>query len=198
MKKILASILIIATMLTLFALTVSASFGNGVTAVANEVSIVKSGLYGRKLTFSDLDFKQGLCITDFKRVTITKLPDSSAGVLMLAGRRATEGVSIKRKNLPSLVFIPASKDVSEAEFNAAKRSLENSYKQIFDNPLDLQSFYATRRMFGIYDTVEDTLKKLFKVTLSDVIDIAKEVHLDTVFFVEGTATKDYSEEYDDE
>lgn len=89
-------------------------------------------------------------------------------------------------------------NVSEAEFNAAKRSLENSYKQIFDNPLDLQSFYATRRMFGIYDTVEDTLKKLFKVTLSDVIDIAKEVHLDTVFFVEGTATKDYSEEYDDE
>ena len=89
-------------------------------------------------------------------------------------------------------------NVSEAEFTAAQRSLENSYKQIFDNPLDLQSFYATRRMFGIYDTVEDTLKKLFKVTLSDVIDIAKEVHLDTVFFIEGTATKDDSEEYDDE
>ena len=103
-------------MCTLFGVAASASFGSGVTAVATDVSLIKSGLYGRKITFSDADFKQGLCITDFKRVTITELPDSSAGTLMIAGRRATEGISIKRKNLPSLVFIPASKEISEASF----------------------------------------------------------------------------------
>ena len=103
-------------MCTLFGVAASASFGSGVTAVATDVSLIKSGLYGRKITFSDADFKQGLCITDFKRVTITELPDSSAGTLMIAGRRAAEGVSIKRKNLPSLVFIPASKEISEASF----------------------------------------------------------------------------------
>lgn len=76
--------------------------------------------------------------------------------------------------------------ISDAEFSAALRALENSYKQILDNPLDLQSFYATRGMFGIYDTIENTLKKILCVTVDDVIDIAKNTHLDTVFFVEGT------------
>ena len=76
--------------------------------------------------------------------------------------------------------------ISDAEFSVAIRSLENSYKQIFDNPLDLQSFYAARRMFGIPVTIEDTLKALRCVTVADVIDIAKNLDLDTVFFVEGT------------
>ena len=116
MKKITAILLVIAAMFTILAVASSASFGGGVTAVASDVSVIKSGIYGQKLTFSDADFKQGLCINDFKRVTITELPDEKDGTLMLAGRRASEGVSVKRRNLPSLVFIPASKEVSEACF----------------------------------------------------------------------------------
>ncbi len=90
-------------------------------------------------------------------------------------------------------------NISEAEFSAAVRSLENSYKQIFDNPLDLQSFYAARIMFEIKDTIEDTLKALHRVTLDDVIYIAKNTTLDTVFFVEGTlqgGTDTEEEEYE--
>jgi hypothetical protein len=69
-----------------------------------------------KITFSDADVKQALCINDFDKITVTKLPQTSEGTLMLAGRRVSEGASIKRKNLPSLVFIPTSRDVSEASF----------------------------------------------------------------------------------
>ena len=116
MKKFSAILLVIATLFTLLTVATSASFGNGVTAVASDVSIVKSGIYGQKLTFSDADFKQGLCINDLERVTITKIPSTDDGALMIAGRRATEGVSIKRRNLPSLVFIPTSKEVKEASF----------------------------------------------------------------------------------
>jgi predicted Zn-dependent peptidase len=89
--------------------------------------------------------------------------------------------------------------ISEAEFSAALRALENTYKQILDNPLDLQSFYATRGMFGIYDTIENTLKKILCVTVDDVIGIANDTHLDTVFFVEGTllnGTDTEEEEYE--
>ena len=116
MKKLTALLLVITTLFTLLAITAAASFGNGISAVASDVSIVKSSLYGKKITFTDTDFKQGLCITDFKRVTITELPSSTDGTLMIAGRRASEGVSIKRKNLPALVFIPTSEEVKEASF----------------------------------------------------------------------------------
>ena len=116
MKKILGIILLFATLFTALSVSSFANFGNGVSAVASDVSIVKSALYGKKINFSDADFKQGLCITDFKKITLTELPSSADGVLMLAGRRASEGVSIKRRNLPSLVFIPASASVEEATF----------------------------------------------------------------------------------
>lgn len=89
--------------------------------------------------------------------------------------------------------------ISDAEFKAAIRSLENSYRQMLDNPLDLQSFYSERRSFGINDTVEDTIKKISGVTVKDVIEIAENTNLDTVFFVEGTLTNDSdTEEANDE
>ncbi len=117
MKKIIALILLISAIGSAIGIAASAAdLGSGATVVANDVKIVKSGLLGRKISFCDADFKQGLCISDFKEVTITKLPESSHGTLMMAGRRVSEGTTIKRKNLPSLVFIPASREVSEASF----------------------------------------------------------------------------------
>ena len=117
MKKTVSALLIFLTLTLLLGSTVAyASFGIGVEAMAEDTKIIKSGLIGRKMTFTDADFKQGLCISDFNEIKITHLPSSAEGTLMLAGRRVTEGTSIKRKNLPSLVFIPAEKDVREAKF----------------------------------------------------------------------------------
>lgn len=116
MKKIILAIIII-TMLTLtFTTVIGASFGTGIEVIADECEIIKTGLLGRKMTFSDADIKQGLCIADFDSIKITKLPKSTEGTLLLAGRRVSEGATIKRKNLPALVFIPASRDVTDAEF----------------------------------------------------------------------------------
>ncbi len=117
MKKII-SLLLTVVLLTasVFTVVASADFGTGVSVLATETKVIKSGLYGRKLTFSENDFKQALCIDSFKSITVTKLPKSSEGTLLLAGRRLSEGSTVKRKNLASLVFIPASKDVTECKF----------------------------------------------------------------------------------
>ena len=118
MKKTIALIIIALTLFTSFIFVSSASdFGVGIETVAEDVKVIKTGLLGRKITFNDADIKQGLSLTDFDKITITKLPDSTVGTLLLAGRRVGEGTAIKRKNLPSLVFIPASKDVTEASFS---------------------------------------------------------------------------------
>ncbi len=117
MKKTALAIIIAALVIGIFGtFAVSASFGSGVESIAEETKIIKSGIFGRKITFSDADIKQGLCITDFDSVTITKLPPSSEGTLMLAGRRVGEGATIKRKNIPALVFIPTSREVTGTEF----------------------------------------------------------------------------------
>jgi hypothetical protein len=127
MKKIICLTLIILTLVIVpGSIIVSASFGSGVEAIANEVTFVKSGLLGKKLAFSDTDIKQGLCIGNFDSITITKLPSSNEGTLMLLGRRVGENQEIKRKNIPSLLFIPASAEVSEARFKFTVAPYESS------------------------------------------------------------------------
>ena len=95
----------------------SAFFGMGAQIVASDVKMVKCGLAGHKITFTDGDFKSALCISDFDSVTITKIPTSLEGTLLLSGRRVGEGKEIPRKNLGGLIFVPASKTVSECSFS---------------------------------------------------------------------------------
>jgi len=99
-----------------FASFAFAGFGSGITVIAESCEVVKTGLIGKKLAISELDIKQGLAISDFDSITVTRLPSSAEGTLMLAGRRVNEGAKIRRKNVSALVFIPTTADITEASF----------------------------------------------------------------------------------
>ncbi len=88
-------------------------------------------------------------------------------------------------------------EITEAELHAARISLENSYRQIYDNPFELQAFYGIRSLLGITDSIETSRQKLCAVTVDEVITLAKQTVCDTVFFIEGTKTNS-EEEFDDE
>ena len=116
MKRILCALLLCALMATFGATAASAYFGTGYTVVSNDVNLIKTGLKGQKICFSDNDFKSAFAISNFEGITVTSIPSSREGTLMLAGRRVKEGQYIKRKNIAALVFVPASGDVEEATF----------------------------------------------------------------------------------
>ncbi len=97
--------------------SVGAFFGSGAQVIANDVKMLKTGLAGHKITFNDSDFKSALCISDFNSIKIIKIPTSLEGTLLLGGRRVSEGKEIKRSNIGGLVFVPASKSVSECSFS---------------------------------------------------------------------------------
>ena len=97
-------------------LSSSAFFGLGAQVVASDVNMIKTGLIGQKICFTDGDFKSALALSDFDTITITEIPSSTEGTLLISGRRVGKGRVIKRKNLGSLVFIPASDSVSECKF----------------------------------------------------------------------------------
>ena len=116
MKKI-ATVLIVAALLlgTVGSVAVGA-YGTGVEVISREITMIKTGLYGQKISFSDQDFKCALCITDFEGLIITSLPGSESGTLLLDGERVSEGQYIKRKRLEVLSFLPSGEGVSEASF----------------------------------------------------------------------------------
>ena len=118
MKKTVILILTLSILASAVGLTVSAAtnLGYGAQVVASDVNMIKTGLYGKKLCFNEADFKSALCLANFDSITITKIPSSTEGTLLLAGKRVGEGRVIKRKNIGALVFVPATNSVKECRF----------------------------------------------------------------------------------
>ena len=119
MKKLVSlfiTLSMIMSVLCFSGLSSSAFFGLGAQVVASDVNMIKTGLIGQKICFTDGDFKSALALSDFDTITITEIPSSTEGTLLISGRRVGKGRVIKRKNLGSLVFIPASDSVSECKF----------------------------------------------------------------------------------
>ena len=121
MKKIIVFWLMLAMSVSMLGVTGEAFLGMGYEMAASEVKVIKTGLLGQKITFNDADFKQAYAITDFQSVTVNTVPKSSEGTLLLAGRRVKEGQTVKRRNVAALVFVPASSEVTEVEFEYTLR-----------------------------------------------------------------------------
>ena len=121
-RKLTTVILLISIVLTTFSIvgiTASASFGSGARVVAADVNMVKTGLIGKRITFTDADFKSALCLSDFDAIKIIRIPSSTEGTLLLDGRRVGEGKIIKRRDLAALSFLPASESTRECSFRFA-------------------------------------------------------------------------------
>ena len=119
MKKIMSLIITCSVALSVFcigSIEASAYLGRGAQVVASEVKMIKTGLIGHKITFTDGDFKSALVLNDFDTITVTEIPSSTEGTLLLSGRRVGKGRVIKRKSLGALVFVPASDSVKECSF----------------------------------------------------------------------------------
>lgn len=120
MKKtviLLLTFVLITASLGTVALAGTNDFGYGAQVVATDVNMIKTGLIGKKLRFSEADFKSALCLSDFESITVTQIPSSTEGTLLLGGRRVGTGRTISRRNLGSLVFMPASDSVKECRFS---------------------------------------------------------------------------------
>lgn len=89
-------------------------------------------------------------------------------------------------------------NISESELSAARKSILHGYRQLYDSPFDLQSFYSGRMALGINDTVEDCTDKLMRVTKNDIVALAKEITLDALFFIEGNSGSGADEEDENE
>ncbi|MBQ8380773.1 MAG: S-layer homology domain-containing protein [Clostridia bacterium] len=116
MKKIISLLLIAICICSCFAIVSQASVLPAGKVLSVDVDLIKTGLSGQSIRFTDTDFKKALGITDFKSLTVVTLPASTEGTLMLGERRVAEGQTISRRNIAALVFTPQSKEVSESTF----------------------------------------------------------------------------------
>ncbi len=165
MKKVLAVILLFVILTSASTLAISAFPGTGIEVIAEGVSVVKTGLFGRKLSFTDADFKCAFAVDNFGKIKILSLPASSEGTLLLAGRRVRTGQEIRRRNIAALIFVPASREISEATFTF---SLDGGAECIcrmrfvdkvnlapkVDGASDTASVITTQRDIGVFGKID--------------------------------------------
>lgn len=88
-------------------------------------------------------------------------------------------------------------DFTAAEMEAARKSLHCAITQIGDEPDAMASWALGRQLAGQNITRAEELAQIDAVTKSDIIEIARKITLDTVYFMRGAENSDTTEESDD-
>ena len=114
----LLSALLLASSVSVPASAVTAHYGGMLSPafmnLAEEVTMIKSGLVSGEITFTADDFAKATGRAPAS-VTVTALPPASGGILYLGDAPVLANQIISRESLHSLRFVPA-KDCTEASF----------------------------------------------------------------------------------
>lgn len=76
-------------------------------------------------------------------------------------------------------------EISDMEFSAALLGTVNSINSISDNPFVMDDYYLGKIISGKIVTLDELAESLRAVTKEDVIEVAKKIQLDTVYFLKG-------------
>ncbi len=76
-------------------------------------------------------------------------------------------------------------EISQEEFNNAKSYLIDSYKSLNDSQMALASFVEDNELIGIDVNLEYHISEVSKLDIERVVNVAKGIKLDTVYFLKG-------------
>ena len=129
--------------------------------------------------FMNVREKLGLCYYCSSRYDVHK------GFLYVSsGIEKSDRAKTEKEILKQLSNIQKGK-ITDAEFTAAKRSLLNVYSETTDSAVAIERFYMLRDEYSVLDTIDVAKQKINAITLDDVLRIAKNIILDTVYFLQG-------------
>lgn len=74
-------------------------------------------------------------------------------------------------------------NITDAEFDATINSAVNSIRSLADTAFYMEDYYLSQLVGGTNDDFEDLISKLSSVTKEDVVAVAQNIQLDTVYFL---------------
>ena len=139
--------------------------------------------------FINVREKLGLCYSCFSTYNAYKAALTIC--CSLEDERREEAEAEIRRQLNSL----AAGDITDAEWQAAQKSMANAYRQLSDSPSAMEVYYLGRALAGVSISPEEGSERIASLTREDVIRVAKQMKIDTVFVLHPTGE---GEEQDDE
>ena len=87
---------------------------------------------------------------------------------------------------------------TDAELEAARQLLLATYAQLTDSTKAIASFYTSRHLLDVTQTIDDCRAAFLTVTREQVVAAARKMMPDTVYFLRGTGATQEEEEYEEE
>jgi len=100
----------------------------------------------------------------------------------------SSGIEVTNKQKAYDIIIKQLNDIkigkiSDYEFDSTLKSYETGIKALKDTQLYMVDFYLSQLITGTEDDFDSIIEKMNKVTKKDVIEAAKSVQLDLVYFL---------------
>ena len=76
-------------------------------------------------------------------------------------------------------------EISELEFTSSIKAIENDLESYKDNQRMMQIYCLGQKITGTNYSIDELKEKISRVTIDDVKRVAKNVELDTVYFLAG-------------
>lgn len=138
------------------------------------------GTYSR--LFMNVREKQSLCYYCAARLTAAK------GILTVQSGVETENAERAEKEILKQLDEMKAGGVTAEDLEKSKRSMEEFFLSVFDTPEELDGWLFSQVTDDEFQTPEDLVADMKEVTVEQVIEMANNISLDTVFLLKGTGT----------
>lgn len=100
----------------------------------------------------------------------------------------SSGIEIEKRDQAQKIILEQLEDIrngkiSDYEYDATLKTIETGMKSLKDSQLQMVDFFLGQQITGAEDNFEQVIEKSKKVTKQDVVDIAKKIELDTIYFL---------------
>ena len=130
--------------------------------------------------FINVREKLGLCYSCFS--TFNAYKAALTICCSLEDERREEAEAEIRRQLAAL----AAGDITDEEWQAAQKSMENAYRQLSDSPSAMEVYYLGRALAGVSVSPEEGSARIAALSREDVIRVANQMVIDTVFVLHPT------------
>ncbi len=105
-----------------------------------------------------------------------------AAILISCGLE-NENRDLAEREICAQIAAIAAGDFTDEEWIAAKKSMENAYRQMVDSPVAVENYYTGRALVGISATPDEARARFDALTREEIMRVASAVQVDTVFFL---------------
>ncbi len=116
----------------------------------------------------------------------TAVSDTNKGIMIIASGINVSDKEEAEEAINEQIEAIRNGNITDSELEAARKSITNSIKSLYDDSGALRGWYLNRGIFKEATEPSEFLEKALSVTKEDIVEIAKQVVPDTVYFLEGS------------